>query len=245
MILLTKDLPSKGIYSKSPPISFTPFTFVEILEYSNEVTGSAVKDYLRDIKWLQKMDPNILEHSLYDLDYLIFIMKVHTISDTKEFQTEISCPSCKSRNRVDFDLGDFKFIDLEEGEDRVNRVLLNGYKYHIKVPTIGTFLDVLHKYALYQKTDDISVVKLISLFPEFQTIPNDIENAIFNADRKDISILYMLEVKYLSSTSPIKRTCSECKNEGGMVIGIGSLITDMFRDVLLNNPVTDSQVQFS
>ena len=84
MLLLPNDLPSKGEYSFSPPINLRPLSFIEILEYTNQTTGSEVKDYLRDISWLQKMDPGILEHSLYDLDYIIFMMKVHTISDNKE-----------------------------------------------------------------------------------------------------------------------------------------------------------------
>jgi hypothetical protein len=244
MLLLPQDLPSKGEYSASPPLKYRPFTFLEILEYSNEVTGSAVKDYLRDIQWLQRLDPGILQHSLYDLDYLIFMMKVHTISDSKEFKTDVKCTTCNTLNRFTFDLGDFSFIDVEPRQETVANVLLGGYKYRIKIPTIETFLKVLKLYSLYNKTDKVEVVKLISMFPEFETIPNDIEQAVLNSDRKDISILYMLESKYLSSTNSMKRTCSTCQKEGGMAIGISSLIADMFRDVLLNNPIDESQVQF-
>ena len=244
MILLPNDLPSNGEYSSSPPLTFKPFNFVEILEYSNEVTGNSVKDYLRDIRWLIKQDPEVLNHSLYDLDYLIFIMKVHTISDTKEFQTDVTCGNCKSKNRVTFGLEDFKFIDVEPNTERISRVLLGGFKYMIKIPTIGTFYEVLKTYGLYQKTDKVEIVKLISLFPEFQTIPNDIEVAVLGANRADIAILYMLEAKYLNSTKSIKRNCGNCSKEGGMAIGISSLIADMFRDVLLNNPIDESQIQF-
>lgn len=245
MLLTPNDLPSKGEYaSAAAPLSFRPLTFLEILEYSNEVTGNSIKDYLRDIKWLMRLDPNVVNHSLYDLDYLIFMMKVHTISDNKEFQTDIECGVCKTQNRVDISLGDFEFIDVEPKSETVSRVLLDGYKYRISIPTIGTFLDILNTYNLYKKTDKAEVPKLVSMFPEFQTIPNDIEYAIFNANRADIAILYMLETKYLSSIKSIKRTCTSCQKKGGMAIGIGSLIANMFRDVLLNNPIDDTQVQF-
>lgn len=244
MLLLSKDLPSKGEYSQSPPIKLRPFSFLEILEYTNEVTGSTVKDYLRDINWLARLDPGILQHSLYDLDYLIFMMKVHTISDTREFQTDVKCSTCNTPNRFHFGLEDFSFIDVEPKENLVSRVLLGGYKYKVKIPTIGEFLEVLRKYSLYQKTDKVEVVKIISLFPEFQTIPNDIENAVMNSTGRDIAILYMLETKYLSSTNSIKRTCGNCNKKGGMAIGVGSLIANMFLDVLLNNPIDESQVQF-
>jgi hypothetical protein len=244
MLLLSKDLPSKGEYSNSPPIKFRPFSFLEILEYTNEVTGSSVKDYLRDIYWLQSLDDGILQHSLYDLDYLIFMMKVHTIADTKEFQTDVKCKTCNTPNRFHFGLEDFSFIDVESKDNRVSRVLLGGYKYKITIPTIGDFLEVLKKYNLYQKTDKVEVIKIISLFPEFKTIPNDIEMAVMNSTGTDIAILYMLESKYLSSTESIKRTCTSCQKEGGMAIGINSLIANIFLDVLLNNPIDESQVQF-
>lgn len=243
MLLLPNDLPSGGAYAISPPIKLKPLTFLEILEYSNEVSGSKVKDYLRDISWLRKMDPGILQHSLYDLDYIIFMMKVHTISDDKEFQTDVKCDSCNHRNRIHFTLGDFKFIEVESTKDLISRVLLGGYKYKVKIPTVEQFLNVLNKYSLYKKTDNVEVIKLISLFPEFETMPNDVENAVLNASRQDIGILYLLETKYLSSTESIKKVCSNCNNERGMAIGISSLIADMFRDVLFNNPIDESQVQ--
>lgn len=245
MILTPNDLPSKGLYVPTPtPIYLRPLNFMEILEYSNEVTGNSIKEYLRDIKWLMKLDPNIKNHSLYDLDYLIFMMKVHTISDNKTFSTDIECPKCGTKNRIEISLDDFSFIDVEKESERVKRVKLGGTTFNIKVPTIETFAEVLYTYSLYMKTDKAEIPKLVSLFAEFSTMPNHVEEAIFNANRNDISILYMLEMKYLSSTNPIKRTCSNCNDKGGMAIGISSLIANMFRDVLLNNAIDDSQVQF-
>ena len=247
MILTAGDLPSNGEYiaaAAAKPIHLRPLNFIEILEYSNEVTGNSIKNYLRDLRWLIKLDPNVLGHSLYDLDYLIFMMKVHTIADNKDFQTDIECGTCKTPNRLDLTMADFQFIDVEPRSEMVSNVLLGGYKFKISVPTIGTFLEVLNTYNMYQKTERAEIPKLISLFPEFKTIPNDIEYAVFNSSREDIAILYMLETKYLSSTKPVKRTCTSCNKEGGMAIGIGSLIASMFRDVLLNNPIDDTQVQF-
>jgi hypothetical protein len=243
MLLLSNDIPSKGEYSLSPPLTFRPFTFLEILEYSNEVTGSSIKDYLRDINWLIRLDPGVLNHSLYDLDYLIFIMKVHTISDDREFQSDIQC-DCGTMNRFRFNLADFSFDELDPKEELVSRVLIGGYKYKIRIPTIGQFLDILKTYSLYNKTDKVEIVKLISMFSEFDSMPNDVEMAILNSNRKDISILYMLETKYLSNVKSVNRTCTGCNKEGGMAVGIGSLIANMFRDVLLNNPIDESQVQF-
>ena len=244
MILTPEDLPSKGLYSQAGPVYFRPLTFLEILDYSNEVAGNSIKDCLKDMRWLMKLDPNIKNHSLYDLDYLIFMMKVHTISDNKTFISDIQCPKCSTRNRVEIELSDFKFIDAQPTDQLIRRVLLGGKKLQVELPTIGDFADILHTYSIYMKTDKVEIPKLVSLFPEFKTIPNVIENAVFQADREDISILYMLEMKYLSPTESIKRTCSTCNEKGGMAIGIGSLIPSMFRDLLLNNAVDESQVQY-
>lgn len=244
MILTLEDLPSKGKFGHAPAISLRPLTFREMIDYSNEVTGNPLKSYLRDIKWLRFLDSNILQHSLYDLDYLVFMMKVHTISDNKEFQSEIKCRQCGHEERIDFDLGDFKFKDIEEEGKQVKRVVLNGFKYVIKVPTIGDFLEVLNKYVLYNKVSQADVVKLISLFSEFPTIPNDVERDVLNATRDEIAVLYLLEDKYLTSVKPIIKKCNKCENERGMAVGVTSLIADMFRDVLFNNTAIESKIQF-
>lgn len=243
MILTISDLPSNGKFGTAPPLRLRPLTFLEVIEYTSEVTGNTVKNYIRDIKWLRKLDENVVHHSLYDLQYLIFMMKVHTISDNRSFQSEVSCPNCGNRDAVSFDLGDFNFRDLSDKDKLPTKVELGGFKYDVKVPTISTFLEVLNKYALYKKSDNVDVVKLISLFPEFASSPNDIENAVLNATRKDISILYLLEVSYLNSMEPLKKICTKCKNEGGMMIGISSLIIDMFRDILFNSHIDEDEVQ--
>lgn len=244
MILTINDLPSGGKFGHVAPLNLRPLTFIEMLEYNNDVAGTSIKSYLKDIKWLEKMDKGILNHSLYDLDYIIFMMKVHTISDDKEFSTDVKC-SCGNKIRVDFDLSSFKFKDVNAEEIEVQNVLLGGFKYKVKVPRISDFLNVVNKYNLYNKVSQIDVVKIISMFPEFKAMPNDVENAVLNANRDEISILYTIEDRYLSSVKPISVECPHCDKVEGMTIGIGSLIVDMFRDVLLNNPVTESKIQFN
>lgn len=242
MILSVEDIPSKGKFGHVPPLNLRPLTFIEMLEYNNDVAGNSIKSYLKDINWLIRMDKGILNQSLYDLDYIIFMMKVHTISDNKEFSTDVKC-TCGFKNRVDFDLSNFVFKDIEKGAQELQNVLLGGFKYKIRVPKVSDFLEVINKYNLYQKVSDVDVVKIISMFAEFKTMPNDIERAVLNASRDEISILYSVENRYLDSVESIKVKCSNCDKHGGMTVGVGSLIVDMFRDVLLNNPVDESKIQ--
>lgn len=244
MVLTVNDLPSGGTFGSAPPIALTPFTFLEVLEYNNYVADTSLKKYTRDLKYLMKMDPGIAKHSLYDLDYIIFMMKIHTISDNVEFTSSCTCRHCGNDNIIHFDLANFKFRDLDPKEKLVQSVLMKGVKYKVKVPSIGQFMDVLDKYNLYQKVSEADVVKLISLFPEFQTMPNDIEDAVFDADRDDISVLYYLETKLLTSVEPVFKECTKCKNERGMAIRIESLIANMFRDILLNNASLESKILF-
>jgi hypothetical protein len=244
MVLTVNDLPSGGYFGSAPPIAMTPFTFLEVLEYNNYVADDALKKYTRDLKYLVKMDPGVLKHSLYDLDYLIFMMKVHTIADNVEFTSSCTCRHCGHDNVIHFDLGNFKFKDISKDDKKVQSVLMNGVKYKVKVPTIEHFLSVLEKYNLYQKVSSSDVVKLISLFPEFQTMPNDIEDAVFDANRDDISVLYYLETLFLTSVEPVFKECTKCKNERGMAIRIESLIANMFRDILLNNASLESKILF-
>jgi len=72
-------------------------------------------------------------------------------------------------------------------------------------------------------------------------MPNDVERDVFGAKRDEVTILYLLETKYLRSVEPLKVEC-DCK-KGGTTVRIESLIVDMFRNVLLNNPATESKIQ--
>jgi hypothetical protein len=237
-------MPSAGRFGSAPAVALKPFTFLEVIEYNSFVADTTLKKYNRDLSYLIKMDPNVMKHSLYDLDYLIFMMKVHTIADNLEFTSSCNCSKCNQENIVRFDLGDFNFVPYKADEKLVQSVLLNGVKYKIQVPTIGQFMDVLDKYNLYQKVTNSDVIKLISLFPEFHTMPNAIEDAVFDANRDDISVLYYLESKLLTSVQPVYRDCIKCKEEGGMAIRIDTLIANMFRDILLNNASLESKILF-
>jgi hypothetical protein len=75
-------------------------------------------------------------------------------------------------------------------------------------------------------------------------MPNDIEDAVFEANREDISVLYYLETMFLTSVEPVFKECTKCKNERGMAIRIESLIANMFRDILLNNASLESKILF-
>lgn len=244
MILTIGDLPSGGRFGISNPVTLRPLTFMQVLDYSNMMAGNPLKQYIKDVNVLLKMDPSVGNHSLYDLDYLIFMMKVHTISDNMDFNTSITCKHCSSEISTKFTLGDFKFVEPAPDEKLIQAVILGGYKYRIKVPTINEFMKVMDKYNLYQKVGEADVVKLIALFPEFQTMPNDIENAVLNAELEDISVLYFLEQKFLTSVEPITRVCGKCNDKRGTAVRIESLIANMFRDVLLNNQALESKILF-
>ena len=244
MLLTIGDLPSGGRYGIANPVTLRPLNFMQVLDYNNIVAGNPLKQYLKDLNILLKMDPSVINHSLYDLDYLIFMMKVHTISDNVDFSTSIQCKHCQSDFHTKFTLGDFKFKDQDPEEKLIQAVVLGGYKYKVKIPTVGEFLYVMDKYNLYNKVGEADVVKLISLFPEFQSMPNDVENAVLNAELEDISVLYFLEQKFLTSVEPVTKYCNKCNDKRGTAVRIDSLIANMFRDVLLNNQALELKILF-
>lgn len=246
------DLPSKGYLvpgKSAPSFNIRPYTFLELVNYlERETNSNAVKSLIKDIDHLKLIDPNILKQSLFDLDWLIFHMKVYTISESLTIKSEITCPICSERNNLSIDINDFEFQVIDRQES-IRKVILGGKAFTIEVPTIETFYGILQKYSMYEKVMNVDIIKLISLIKDFDTIPNIVESAVLNSTREDIVKLHYLESNLLSSVKPkyIKcsnKNCSNHKSERGMVVRIESLITNLFLSLILNNESSINEDEF-
>jgi hypothetical protein len=243
MILHSGDVPSKGRWSGKHTCALRPLTFMEIINYNSLTTGSKLKDLIRDIEVLEEMDESILKFSLYDLEYLIFMMKVITITDDIDFRTTKVCKHCGTESLIQFSLADFKFIDVKKLKE-IKAIRLRDGEFNIKMPTIGEFKFVLDKYKMYSELDSLDAIKIISLFKDFKEQSPEIEHAVLNATREDITALSLVEQTYLNNVEVLDRKCEHCDKTGGMVMRIDDSITSMFRGILQNNPPTEDQILF-
>jgi len=249
MEVLLLDCPSRGQgSSRRSSITIRPFPFLKLTEYLENVPTHPLDKCLYDIKWLEADDPNILDCELVDLDYFIFLKKSITIAKDINYTTTFYCPNRNHLNHLPIKLSQISFNKLDYKKIGVGTVKLNGRWRAIGPPTIREFLSVLNLYIRVQKVKDLDMVKLLSLFREFQMDPNTLERDILEAEGDDVTLLTLLSELYFSVVQPVKTTCLSCNKETGerrdLAIGINSLIANFFREVIDNNPITTDKILF-
>lgn len=250
MEILTQHLPSGGYGYSFPSITIKPMTFIEVVGYLESVPTDKLSKYLFDIKWLAKDDPNIYNCYVMDLDYLIFMKKIITISNDTTISLSFKCSECGKAINEKILINKLKFKAADdivlEGAD----VEINGKVFSIKPPTVKEFLNVFDKYLRYRKIEDLDTIKLISLVSEFDNNPNAVENIISSATYEGITMLLMLKELYFDRVEPIEISCPHC-NEGRkeeerryQTVRIDKLIVDFFRDISENNRLDPNKIKF-
>lgn len=93
-------------------------------------------------------------------------------------------------------------------------------------------------------------MKTISLFKDFETKSQQIENDVLGATRGDITLLLALRDLYFDRVEPVKVFCPNC-NKGksvserrSMTVSVDSLIVDFFQSVCLNCGLDGSKILF-
>ena len=81
MEILTTQLPSGGYKYPFTTVSISPMNFLQITKYLENCPQDPLEKYLYDIRLLKEEDPNIQNCYVMDLDFLIFLKKLITVSD--------------------------------------------------------------------------------------------------------------------------------------------------------------------
>lgn len=252
MNVLTAQLPSGGIGYGFPSVSVSPMNFMEICKYLENVPpeSAPMEKYMYNIEMLLREDPKIMDCYMMDVDFLIFFKKLITVSGDLKYDLTITCPVCgeKITKTINFD-SDIHFKGADEKVMKGARVELGGHIYEIGVPTLKDFMKVFEVYLRYKKITDLKMIKTISLINDFNLQANQIEEDILGATHNDITLLLALRDLYFDRVEPIEIECPKCrrdKNEKGGVVAVSieSLITDFFRDLIINSPIDGSKVLF-
>lgn len=252
MNILTSQLPSGGYGYAFPSVSVTPMNFMQMVHYIENVPTDPLEKYLYDIRLLMEEDRNIENCYVMDVDFLIFYKKLCSVSSDLTYNISIKCPHCGQNIKKVISLEkDIHFIQADSSIMSGAVVNLGGDTFNISVPAVRDFLKVFELYLRYKKISDLSMIKTIALFSEFEDNPNQIENNVIGATHDDITALLALRDLYYDRVEPISLFCSntECpsktEKEGGRVtVSIANLIVDFFRDIINNSPISSDKILF-
>ena len=127
-------------------------------------------------------------------------------------------------------------------------VEFSGESRIVRMPTVAEFMTIFGNYRRFKKVTDMKVIKLISLFKDATMYQQLIENAVVRSTHEDITMLATLDQLFFNTIKPIKAYCENCKklelpnSEKGVEIGIDKLISNYFREIIENNPLTGSKI---
>lgn len=251
MELLIQNLPSGADY-KFDSIHIDAMTFAKVLEYIDNVPRDPVEKYYFDYCTLKSDDPNVSDLLLPDLEYCVFIKKVLSITRNSKFTTTVKCPVCGASITKEIRIPeDVHFSPIDERFLRGVNVEVGGKMHEVRVPTVTEFMSVFQNYRRLKRITDMKLIRLISLFRNVTNIPNYYESLVVNATYEDITILTMLSQLFYEIVDPVTTYCKDC-NKGetdvtkmrGIEVGIDTLISDFFRDIILNNRVDESKIIF-
>lgn len=246
MEILTTQLPSGGYKYPFTTVNISPMNFLQITKYLENCPKDPLEKYLYDIRLLKQEDPRIEDCYVMDLDFLIFLKKLITVSDDLTYTISAKCPSCgkilKKKISLENDIH-FKQIDSKIMEGA--QIRLGDRSYDTIVPTVKDLEEVMGMYIRYKKITDIRLIKTISLIKNFKIAANQIEKDVLEATHSDITLLLALQELYFDRLEGVELSCS-CNKEGrgSMTVSVDSLIVDFFRDILNNCPINESKILF-
>lgn len=250
MEFLVQNLPSGGYGYDFPSINLKPMTYLNTVEYIENVPEDKLSKYLFDIRWVANDDQNIYNCYIMDLDYLIFMKKLLTVSKDLVINVSIVCPKCGKKIEEKLSVNNLMFKAADEAVMEGAVVEIAGNTYSIKPPTVAEFEKVFANYLRYRKITDLDTIKLISLVQEFSIRPNQVEDLIINAEYEDITMLMALKELYFDRVEPIKVYCDNC-NKGRkkeerryQTVSVNSLIVDFFREIPRYNKLNENKIKF-
>ena len=252
MEIVSSYLPSAGIGYDFSSIHLEPMTFLEMTQYVEGVKDiSNIERYFYDIRMLVDEDHNILNCYIMDIDFLIFYKKLISVSGNTKLTITVKCPDCGATIKKEIDLEkDIKFENIDEKIMGGAIVDLGGKRYETKVPLVKDLLKVFDVFKRYSRVNDLKMMKTISLFKDFETKSQQIENDVLGATRGDITLLLALRDLYFDRVEPVNIFCPNC-NKGkrveerrSMAVSVDSLIVDFFQSVTLNNGLDGTKILF-
>lgn len=245
MVITPDQMPSGGVHPNSTAQSFSPLTFSELLEYSEEFDSASTRlqKYLLDIKWIKKKFSNPSGINIMDLDYCIYWLKrISTMSDVS-FTQEKEC----SEGHTNYFIINNSEVDKaieKQFFDYKGVIELSGTRYIYEVPMLDKFEKVFDKVTRGKGAGStkLLLIKLIACFPKFEENPNQVENLVIKSSSEDVVQLTTLGSMYFNSTLSFEKSCSTCKIDTCWSVSLDELIDNMYLRLLINGSTVESKI---
>ena len=219
MEFFTQQLPS-GYNYPFISIRINPMTFIQVLNYMENVPPSPVEKFYFDYIMVKEDDLNVDNLLLCDLEFVIFFKKCLTISKDLKLTNVTKCYECGSPLRVNFKVSDIRFrklsqIKIKEDLDQTLldgfSVKINGSYHNVRMPFVSQFLEIFSKYRKYKKVSDMDTIKITALFEDSELYPQKYELMVSNATHLGITLNVTLSDLFYKTIENLHCECSECK----------------------------------
>lgn len=242
MILYSRDFPTKGFASMVESIELRPLCYKELVEYMNNDELTSLRKYKKDIDLLLKMAPNADKIYLIDLDYVIYMMKMITISKELTLNYRYTCQCCGKKKVGSISTQSLIFREIDDRYLNLDHIELGGCELPFKLININDFnhfLSMLPRQ-LEAKTD-LSTIKLASMFWDGTMPVAKVIDLIEKAYGDEIKLISFLKAAYLQ---PIKPITLRCEKGGETVVTINDVTTDLFQQTIFNRRLDTTKIHF-
>lgn len=238
----TKDLPSGGYHLKEQRVyDLHPATFRQMMKYDEYPSNTYIQRVRRDLLLLKDDIPDLSVISLFDLDGLIFLKKLISISKTPEVTVTTQCQHCGSINTISLSLDDMTYKNISKDALDIDFVEINGTKYPVRIPGADY---VLKAAELFHQHKEIVSPKIFLLccilgFNENYKIKQVLESSTLD----DILLIDKLYTLLSGASKLAEFTCKSCNEKG--TVEVNEVSTDMFRDLRINCELPKEKIIYS
>lgn len=242
MQITSQYLPTMGRDKGDQTFTLRPLTYKEIYDYINNEELSPIRYFIKDLKLLESIDPNLANASILDATYLIYLEKALTISEELSFNYSYKCPHCGKIHKGSINSQSIVFRDIDQRYLELNSIVLQDTELPFKIPTISEFISFASRIPRKLENIDINIIKLASLFSwMYDKNVGYLIDKFLNATRDEIKLITLLKSVYFELIEPIK---VKCEKGGETVVALGDVTTDMFHLLLSNTTIDRSKIQF-
>lgn len=243
MIFYSRDFPSQGRASEVDHVNLMPLNYGQLIEYINNDELTKLRSYMRDVNLLLKMDPGASKVSVIDLDYVIYMMKVLTISDELKYKYSYTCECCHKKVSGTISSKNLIFRDIDPRYFELLDITLGGIKLTYTGATVEKFQKFCAKLPRLMEDFDVKILKLASMFWDEESMmhPGKVVDLFLKATHDEVKLVAYLKSAYFDTIKPFTMTCEK---GGKTVVALNDATTGLFRRVLQNGELKTDKIHF-
>lgn len=240
MLIYSKDLPSKGVLLTPESYELTPLNFKELMDYVGNPELTKLRNFIKDLRLLMKMDPKIGEASIIDAEYLIFMMKMLTISNEVFFNYSYKCSCCNKMVTGKISSTEIVFREIDPRYFSLYSIKVGDHNLYWHPVSIAEFIEIT-KMLPKGEDIDLKLLKVASMFTAPETPISKVLGIFNGAVGDDIKTVLYIKSAYFDVVKPVRL---KCEKGGETVVGLNDLTTNMFQLLLQNRRLDTSKISF-